>query len=147
MAHPGGLLLGLAGKERRETGIDGSCSCTVFTKSCFSDIATKRLGHHLESVANAEDWNTKLEDALLQGGRPFFIDAGWATAQHNGQRVLSCNLRCGGMVGNDFGVDAGFTNPPSDQLGVLGAKIHDQNRSMLTHESLPAVAMISSTTR
>jgi hypothetical protein len=31
------------------------------------------------------------------------------------------------LVGNDFGIDAGFAHPPGDQLGDLAAEIDDED--------------------
>ena len=107
------------------------------------DLATELVGHRLHSIADAQDWNPKLEHQRrrLVGG--VIVDAGMATGEdHAPQQPVGgvfTKPRIADVAGMDFAKDMGFANPARNQLRDLGAEIENQDFLVL-HQSAPWVS-------
>src|SRR5205807_1134585 len=75
----------------------------------------------------AEHRNAELEE-LLRRARAFaFVNAGGAAREDHSFEPRPRQCLLGELIGNDFGIDARFANPPRDELGHLRAEIDDEN--------------------
>lgn len=102
MGHPGRLVLGLTGKQRACLGFHRRTGGTVFPQPGLAHLATQFPRHDLESIANTEDGDSKLEKSRAQAGRSFFIDAGGSATENDGNGILRPDLVGAGFVGHDF---------------------------------------------
>ncbi len=91
------------------------------------DPPAELLGDRLHAVADAEDRQTELEQALgnlgLFGLQRRFRPAG----EDEPARAESTNLLEIGVPGIDLGIDPGFAHATRDQLRVLRAEIQDED--------------------
>ena len=55
----------------------------------------------------------------------------WTPREDHGRRCLGDYFLGRNGVGHDLGVDASLTHPPSNQLGVLRAKVDDEYQVVL----------------
>ena len=92
-----------------------------------SDRSAQGLGHGLESVADAQDRHSGVEEGRINGGGAVGVDRGGATGEDDGRRLLV--QHGGGIhgVGHDLGVDTGLAHAAGDELGVLGAEVHHED--------------------
>ena len=125
MAHPHRLITGQSRMQFATKDIH--LSAAVLAGAGTSDGATEGLGHGLESVADTEHRDAEIEHRWIELGRTVGIYAGRPAGEHDGPRVLGLDLLDGRGVCNDLGEDPGLTDPPGDQLGVLGAEVDHQD--------------------
>ena len=118
------------GEEGGVLSADHSVGCAVFAQTGLGDGAAEGLGHHLEAVADTEDRHASFEEGLVALGCAIGVDRGGATGEHDGCRVLGEHLLGAHGVGDDFGVDAGFTHATSDELRVLCTVIYHQDGTL-----------------
>src|SRR5690606_5939767 len=91
-------------------------------------LATKLLRHGLHAVADAQYGYSQLENQ--HGGAGGEFTGGyrlWTTRQNNTPRLEFTDGRFPHIKGIDFAVHADLADAPGDQLGVLGAKIENQD--------------------
>ena len=96
--------------------------------SGMSDRATERLGHGLESVADAEHRNPRSNSPESSCGAPSAY-----TLDGPPESTMACgslaDLLHGGGMRDHLRIDPGFTDAPGDQLGVLGTEVDNQTRA------------------
>ena len=90
-------------------------------------LAAQLLGHGLHAVADTKYRQAHFEHALGGAGGIQLGDGFRATGQDDAVRVVFANLFFGDIEGADFREYADFTYPAGDQLGVLGAKVENQD--------------------
>src|SRR5690606_11787685 len=87
-----------------------------------------QLGRHgLHAVADTQYRHAQLEDHLRRPRAAGFRHRLRATGEHYTLGGKGADCRFVHIPGMDFTVDADFTYPPCNQLGVLGAEIQDQD--------------------
>ena len=85
------------------------------------------LRQNLKTVADAEHGNVEVENCRVENRRAFFVDTARATRENDRQWLLSGNLAGSYVVMNNFGIDTSLTNPAGNQLGILSAKINNED--------------------
>ena len=86
--------------------------------------AQLRAHHHL-AVADAQHRHALLEHQLRRARRFALVDAGGAARQDIGTRTKGADALRIGVERPDLAIDAGFTQPPRDQLRELRAEIEN----------------------
>ena len=92
-----------------------------------SDRSAQGLSHGLESVADAQDRHSGVEEGRINGGGAVGVDRGGATGEDDGRRLLVQHGGGAHGVGHDLGVDTGLAHAAGDELGVLGAEVHHED--------------------
>ena len=91
------------------------------------DRAAERLRHRLEAVADAEHRHVAVEQAGVEPGGARLVHTGRPAGQDDRRRVLRQHLGHRHRVRHDLGVDPRLTDPPGDELGVLGAEVDNEH--------------------
>ena len=99
---------------------------SVFAPAGVGHGAAELLGDQLGPVADAEHRHPRLVEIRVQQRRPLDVNRLRATRENGPRRLAGHHLRRGDGVGHDLGVDVRLSDPPGDQLGVLGPEIDDQ---------------------
>jgi hypothetical protein len=107
--------------------LDVEFAASVFASAAVFYLAPELMGHELHAVADAKDGDTEVKDRRIGLGRAFGVDAGRATAEDDATRVEFGDFLGGEVVANDLGVDLGFADAPSDDLGVLGTEVENND--------------------
>ena len=126
VAHPDLLLVLDLGQEPR-TGGDAQGGEAVFALLGRDDLAAERVGHELDAVADAQDRDAELEEALGRVRRALVVDALGTAGEDEGGRLLLADRGQGGREGQDLRVDAELADLPGDELGVLRPEIEDED--------------------
>ena len=101
----------------------------VLASARAPDRSTQRLGHGLEAVADTQDRDSGVEDGRVDGWGAVGVDRRRAAGEDDGRRPP---VQHGGSihgVGHDLGVDAGLAHAAGDELGVLRAEVHHEDRA------------------
>ena len=99
----------------------------VFTGPRAGHGTAEGLRHGLEAVADAEHRNPQVEQSGVELRSTVGVDAGRPTGEHDGLRVLGLDLGHPRGVRDDLGEHPCLTDPPRDQLGVLGTEVDHQD--------------------
>jgi len=91
------------------------------------DLAAQLRGHGLHAVANAEHGHAHVEHFLGRFRTFDVVNRFGSAGENHGLRREALDLLRIDVARIDLGVHAEFTHAASDQLGVLGAEIEDQN--------------------
>ena len=127
MRHPHRLLCGLSGEQHRLGGPHNSPP--VLSQAGLVDLSTEGRSHDLESVADAEHGDLRVQDRLVKSRGVVDVHTRGATREDDGQWPLGQDLFGGERVRNHFGVQMRLADPTRDQLCVLRAEVDDQNRT------------------
>ena len=92
-----------------------------------ADTAAELLRHRLHAVADAEDGHARFEYGLGRHRRLHVRDGLGATRQDDAPRAERADVGVTHVPGVDLAVHAAFADASSDQLGVLGPEIEDQD--------------------
>src|SRR5699024_4144900 len=125
MRHPH-LVVFFQALMQHTTGV-GNFGTAVFTVAGLRNAAATSVVHRLEAVANTKDRNTLLQQLGLQLRRTVGINRRWATGENQSRRVFGLDLFNAGRMWNYLGVNRRLTYATSNQLCVLGAKIHHED--------------------
>ncbi len=123
--HPAGLL-GAAGGQDQPGG-------AVLAGAGVADLAAQGGHHELEAVADAEHRDTRAEQVRLAvpGGRERRRAVGvhrrGTAGQDDGLGLAGQDLLRGHRGWHDLGVHLAFTDPPRDQLRILGPEVDHQD--------------------
>ena len=107
--------------------LDVEFAASVFASGAMFYLSTEVMRHELHAVADAKDGDTEVKDRRIGLGRAFGVDAGRATAEDDAARVEFGDFVGGEVVANDLGVDLGFADATSDDLGVLGTEVENND--------------------
>lgn len=107
--------------------LDVEFAASVFASAAVFYLPTELMGHELHAVADAKDGDTEVKDRRIGLGSAFGVDAGRATAEDDATRVEFGDFVGGEVVANDLGVDLGFADAPSDDLGVLRTEVENND--------------------
>src|SRR5207253_1312589 len=95
------------------------------------DPAAELLRHQVHPVTDAEGRYPELEEARVDARRSLGIDRRRAPREDDRGRVAGPDLRSGGAVRDELGVDARLANAPRDQLRVLPPEVEHEHRALL----------------
>lgn len=135
MAHPdhcgftGGEPLQQGGADPR--GLQVSVTKLSLTSSNY--FAAQKVSDELHSVADSEDRHAQTQHFGRQLRGALCIDRRRTTREDKSCDVSSFGCVRRLTVGPHLAVDVLLTDTPSDQLGVLGAEVQDQNLAALVH--------------
>ena len=135
MAHPRALLCGRAVEQTLRL-VDGGFRFAVFAQGGLVDIRAQRVCHGLEAVADAEHWNARVEQLLVDARSARFEHGSGATGQDDGLRILGQHLIDRHGMRHELRINIGLTHATCDQLGVLGSEIDNEHRTC-SHNTLP----------
>ena len=65
------------------------------------------------------------------------MDAGRTAGKNNTDGLAGQDIRQGHVPRNDFGIDVAFADTAGDQLGILAAKVQDNDGFFLLHRFPP----------
>ena len=128
MTHPHHLVVRGAVEQAGALSHAGG-GVPVLAGTGAPDRSAQGLSHGLESVADAQDRHSSVEEGRVNGGGAVGVDRGGAAGEDDGRRPLV--QHGGGIhgVGHDLGVDAGLAHTAGDELGVLGTEVHHEDRA------------------
>ena len=134
MAHPDRFLgLGLkAGEQPRVTGHVEVCEAEL-ALGCGLHLPTEEVGHQLHAVTDPEHRDAGLEDRPIEQRSAFGVDRIRSPRQDQPSDFVDFVRPWRLRIGANLAVDLGFTDPPSDQLGVLGPEVQDQDLLPVGH--------------
>ncbi len=89
--------------------------------------SAKLRGHGLHAVADAKHRNPQLEHFRRRHRRFSGGDRLRTTGEDDTGRAITLEPLVRVVIGKDFAIDARFTYPTRNQLGVLGAKVENQD--------------------
>jgi hypothetical protein len=96
--------------------------------------------HKLHPVANPENRNPEVEESGIEAGRVVPINAVRPAGEDDAFRVAPLYFFDGGVVWDEFGIDAGFPHSAGDELRVLSAEVEDEDHG----RSVPGFAAFGS---
>ena len=108
--------------------------------SVFADFgrvgdSAELLSHELSPVADPEDRNTEIVDRGIHLRRAFLMRTARAACKNDADRVDFPDPVDGDIVRNDLRIDPVFADAAGNQLIVLRAEIHDDDRFSFCHVS------------
>ena len=98
-------------------------------------LSPEQLGEQLHAVADPQDRHPEVDLLPIDVGRPLRVHRGGAPGEHQAGDLFSLFDHRGLGVGPDLAVDVGFADATSDQLGVLGSEV--ENQDLLAGHELP----------
>lgn len=91
------------------------------------NFASEGIDHELQAVADAEDWDTEIEDFFVGVRGAGVVDGGWPAGQHNADGRVTANLVKRSVEGKDYGEDFTFADAASDELRILRAEVENND--------------------
>jgi hypothetical protein len=126
MAHPDLLLVFDLGQEPRRVE-DAQGGEAVLALLRRDDLAAEEVGHELDAIADAEDRDAELEDALVRVRRALAVNALRPAREDEGRRFRLADRGDRRRIRQDLRVDAELADLPGDELGVLRPEIEDED--------------------
>src|SRR5581483_8351446 len=129
MAHPAGQLrsrLADALKQRHRVE-DGQLRVAVLAPVRQAHFAAKLKGHELLSIADAQHRHALRIERGVGVGSALLIDAGRPARQDEAARLAGHQCLDRRIERHDLAVDVALAHAPGDQLGVLRAKIQNED--------------------
>ena len=90
-------------------------------------FATQRVDHVLQAVTDAEHRNPEVKDAGIGDGRVVVVDRTGSAGKHDARGRIAADLLKTGGAGEDDGEDFLFADAARDELGILRAKVEDDD--------------------
>jgi hypothetical protein len=129
MAHPHRLLR--RQPVEKHAGLDHiDLRPTVLSMLGAFDLPAELVGRKMHAVTDPQDRNPELENGGIHLRRVRLVDALRPTRENHSDGVLLPNLLRAEVEGLDHAVDPVLPHPAGDQLGVLAAKIQDDDGLM-----------------
>ena len=123
------------GRQEFAAVLDGQGRATVLALPRLGHRPAQGLGHRLEAVADPENRDSGLEQRRIDLRGVIGIDRRRPARQDDGRWPPGQDLLHGGLGTDDLRVDVGFTDPPGDELRVLGAEVDHEYQIVLgSHE-------------
>jgi len=113
--------------EELGLAVHGEFAGSVFAAAGPFDDPTEIVGDELHPIANPQDGDAQLKDGWIDLGSFARIDAGRSPRKNDPLGLGGADLGGFGAVGENFGIDPAFADPTGDDLGVLGAKIKNDD--------------------
>ena len=126
VAHPHG---GLLGERLEEVGPveDVQVGAPELAVVGAVDLAAEREAGGLHAVADAEDGGAAGEHAGVESRGAVGVDGGGAAGEDDAPRLEAPDLGEGVGRRDEQAVDAGVAHASGDELGRLGAEVHDED--------------------
>ena len=105
-------------------------------RRCAATVAAQARHHELEAVADAQHRHPRLEQARRGGRRARGVDRGRAAGQDDRRGAQRQHLRDAHRARHDLRVHLALADPARDELRVLGAEIHHEDRARPGPDSL-----------
>ena len=126
MTHPHGVFGGNVAEQRRVDAVGPpERGPAVLAPLVAADGAAELVSEKLRAVTDAEDGNVEVVDGGIETGCALDMDALGAPGEDQRGRSLLDQFGGRDAMRNDLGVDVQLTDPPSDQLRILGAEVDD----------------------
>src|SRR5450830_675069 len=126
MAHPDRLLRLESGEESVLGNHRYECRPELFAFERH-DLAAEGLGHEMQAVADAEDWNAAAPERGVGVGRAFLVDAGRPAGQDYGLGLAGCDLTPWSVEGKQLRVDVEIAHAAGYEAAVLAAEVKDDD--------------------
>src|ERR1035437_8608021 len=91
------------------------------------DLAAEGLGHEMQAVADAEDWNAAAPERGVGVGRAFLVDAGRPAGQDYGLGLAGCDLTPWSVEGKQLRVDVEIAHAAGYEAAGLAARVKDDD--------------------
>lgn len=85
------------------------------------------MNDELEAVADTKDWNTKSEQGGVSGGSVGVVYGAWPTRENEAFGLRSANAIERSGAGQHDGEDVELADAACNELGVLRAKVQDDD--------------------
>ncbi len=92
-----------------------------------SHFASERMHHVLQPVAYAEHGQAHAEHSRVGERRVFIVDRRRAPGQNDAHRQVAAEFFERHRAGKHDGEDMQFADPTRDELGILRAKVEDDD--------------------
>ena len=102
-------------------------AAAVLAAGAWGNFTAEPLAEELHAVADAEDGDAGVVDALVGLGRALGVDAGGAAGEDDAGGAQAFEDAGGDIVADDFRVDVELAHAARDDLRVLRTKIEDEN--------------------
>ena len=141
VAHPAGAARPEPRQQPAFHPVHGHLGAAVFAPRAAFHRRAQKVGHQLHAVADAQNRHAQRKHALIHRGRALVKHAGRAAAEDDAHGPRCPDIRQRRAAGQHAGIDPVLAHPPGDQLGILSAKIQNQNalRSFHWFTFLPAL--------
>ena len=97
------------------------------------DRSAKLVGDDLETIADAENGNAKIEELRGRMGCTGIIDACRTSGKDDAPRLERFDLFDREVEGMELGIDAGLTHSARDELGILCTEIENEDQLRMLH--------------
>src|SRR5438445_3249953 len=118
-------------EKRAEAVFDAQGAFAEFTFKSRLDLSSKKIGHDLKSIANAQDRDSEFKDSGLWQRGFFGVYTSGSAGQNNAFWPERRNFSGGRGVAQNNRIDIALTNSASDDLGILRSEI--ENDDLLYH--------------
>ena len=123
------------GRQEFATVLNGQGRAPVLALPRLGHRPSQGLGHGLEAVADTENRDPGLEQCRIDLRGIICVDRRRPAREDDGRWPPGQDLLHGGLGTDDLGVDVGLTDPPGDELRVLGTKVDHEYQIVLgSHE-------------
>ncbi len=121
------MVAALKAVEERVMSIDDERGGTVLAGVSAGAVGAEMLRDDVHAVADAEHGDAEVEDFVGEVGRAGIVEAGGTTGKDNAAGLQRADFLEGKVIGMDLAIDASLADAPSDELGVLAAKVENQD--------------------
>jgi len=135
MAHPAGALGPETCQQAAVYSVHGHIGTPVFAARAALHRRAQQVRHQLHAVADAQNRHAQLKYALVHPGRALIQHAGRASAENDAHGLDGPDIRQLRAAGQHAGIDPALTYTPGNQLGVLAAKVQNQNALRSFHKT------------
>ena len=127
MRHPDREQFGQSLKKLRVGFLDLDFGVAILALSGGTHFAAERVHHELQSVADAEHGDAKIEDSLVGQRRVFVVHRRRPARKNDPHRRVAANLFQAGVERQNDREDFLFADAARDQLRILRAKVEDND--------------------
>jgi len=128
MRHPNRKLRRQSLKKLRVGLLDLDLGMPILAFRSGAHFAAEGIDHELQSIADTEHGEAKLEDTFVGVRSVLVIDRRWTARQNNPDGMVAANLFERGIEGENDREDFLFADAARNQLRILRAKVKDNDR-------------------
>ena len=99
---------------------------SIFFHSTRLYASTECLHHPLQTITNTKYWNAKIKNSWVSLRALWVVHTLRATRKNDPLGSDLTDSFGADIVTNNFALNVGFANSPSNQLGILGAEVEHQ---------------------
>ena len=126
MRHPHRKFFGQSLKKKR-IGNDIDFSVPVLALVGGTHLASQRVHHELQSIADAKHRQAQFEEARVSRRSVLVIDRPWRSGKNNADGRVAVDLVEFCRAGQHNREDILFADAARNELGILRAKVEDDN--------------------